>query len=87
MKYVSIFLVIITDTSSSICNERLRAFTVILENSEDPKTSENCLQKWKNLFNFSWRKHSITQNSENIADVTKRLETNYSLGKLYNHMF
>ena len=86
MKYVSIFLVIITDTSASIFSETLRAFTVILENSEDPEITTKCLQKWKKLFNFPW-KNLNTQKSQNILDVTKRLERNYSLGKLYNEMF
>ena len=87
MKYISIFLVIITDTNTSILNETLRAFTVILENRETPTSSKTYLQKGNKLFKRRSWKHLEKKNHENILDVSKRLDSNYSFGQFYKDMF
>ena len=87
MKNVSIFLVIITDTNASILSETMRAFTVILDsNPKKPTQKKGFLQKL--IPNFkSFVKILPSKNHENVHDVTKRLETNYSFGQFYSEIF
>ena len=90
MKYVSVFLVIITDTNATnfILHETLRAFTVILENQETPTSSKTYLEKIQKWFKkASWKHIENKQRHENILDVSRRLDSNYSFGQLYKDMF
>ena len=87
MKNVSIFLVIITDTNASIISETMRAFTVILESKpKNPSQKKGFLQKILPYFK-SFVKSLPLENYENVHDVTKRLETNYSFGQFYSDIF
>ena len=84
MKNVSIFLVIVTDTNASILSETMRAFTVILESKpKNPRQKKGFLQKILPHF----LKSLPSENYENVHDVTKRLETNYSFGQFYSNIF
>ena len=85
-KYISIFLVIVTDTETSIIDEKLRAFTVILNSPEYCIPKRKCFQKIRKSFNFL-RKQSISTKPENFTDAVRRLETNYIFQKVYKNMF
>ena len=87
MKNVSIFLVIITDTNASILSETMRAFTVTLDSKpRNPTQKRGFLQKILPYFK-SFVKSLPLENYENVHDVTKRLETNYSFGQFYSEIF
>ena len=93
MKYVSIFLVIVTDTNTDILNEKIRAYTVI---KDVPTKKEIVLDKPQikllktskmfgltRLFNQIFSKN----NDENITEVSRRLNTNYSYGQLFRNIY
>ena len=87
MKNVSIFLVIITDTNASILSETMRAFTVILDSKpKNPSQKKGFLKKLIPYFK-SFVKSLPSEKYENVHDVTKRLERNYSFGQFYSEIF
>ncbi len=92
MKYVSIFIVIVTDTNTDILNEKIRAYTVI---KDVPTKNEMVLDKPQNtLFEKSKilcltklvKQQFSKKKGENIEDVNRRLNTNYSFGQLFKNI-
>ena len=86
MKYISIFLVIVTDTDTSIMNEKLRAYTVMLDSAEKCVPRRKCFQKFRKAMNLVKRQFITTQ-TEDFTNAVRRLETNYKFQNVYNNMF
>jgi len=94
MKYVSIFLVIVTDTNTDILNEKIRAYTVI---KDVPIKKEIVLDKpqmkllkTSKIFGLTRLIDQFFSNNNDermIIEVSRRLNTNYSYGQLFENIY
>ena len=73
--------------SGQITKQRVSSI-FILENHETRTSSKTYLEKIQKFFKkASWKHLEDKQRHENILDVSRRLDSNYSFGQLYKDMF